>query len=62
MLSEFRRAAGADLAGLAAERIDALLREGYAELSDERLSLTVKGYPFADRFALQLIDDVERAR
>jgi oxygen-independent coproporphyrinogen-3 oxidase len=58
ILSDFRRAAGADLQEVAPKEVASLLDGGYALLDGDRLSLTVKGYPFADRFALDLIHAV----
>lgn len=60
ILDEFRRAAGAGLEEVAAEKVDRLVADGYARLDRHRLSLTTKGYPFADRFALELIHAAER--
>ncbi len=61
ILSDFRDVAGAELAEVAPSVVGRMLAGGYAEQRADRLSLTRTGYPFADRFALQLIADVERA-
>ncbi len=60
-LEEFRRIAGAGLEQVAPDIIAMLEREEYARLDETRLSLTAKGYLFADRFALQIIHAAERA-
>jgi oxygen-independent coproporphyrinogen-3 oxidase len=60
ILREFHDAAGAELAAVAEREIAMMLEGEYATLDDERLKLTRKGYPFADRFALQLITAIER--
>ncbi|HVZ41668.1 MAG TPA: radical SAM family heme chaperone HemW [Candidatus Kapabacteria bacterium] len=59
IIDEFRAVAGADLAQVAARRVAWLIEGGYATLDHERLRLTRRGYPFADRFALELIADLE---
>lgn len=61
MLEEFRSVAGIDLPIAARKEVEMMLAGGYASLEEERLKLTRKGYPFADRFAVRLIDAVERA-
>lgn len=61
ILDEFRNAAGVRLEEIAPEKIDRLVADGFARLDRHRLSLTTKGYPFADRFALELIHTAERA-
>ena len=48
------------LTALAEREVATMLDGAYATLDGERLKLTRKGYPFADRFALQLITAVER--
>lgn len=59
-LPELRAAAGIDLFEAAPAETARLLDNGYAVLAGDRLKLTRKGYPFADRFALQLLEAVER--
>jgi len=61
MLDAFRSIAGIDLPTAGAKEVEMMLAEGYASLEAGRLTLTRKGYPFADRFAVRLIDAVERA-
>jgi oxygen-independent coproporphyrinogen III oxidase len=58
MLPAFRRAAGVELVDVARTTVAKMVDGGYAIVKDERLSLTPKGYPFADRFALELIDKI----
>ncbi len=60
-LHEFRAATGVALRDVALKDVTWLVDGGYAILSDSHLKLTRKGYPFADRFALRLIEAVERA-
>jgi oxygen-independent coproporphyrinogen III oxidase len=60
-LDEFERIAGAGLRDLTPDLLTMLEREDYARLDADRLSLTAKGYLFADRFALQIIHAAERA-
>jgi len=57
---EFRRAVGLDLSEAAPAQVKTLVDGGYAALDDRRLSLTPQGYPFADRFALEIIHAVEK--
>lgn len=59
-LEEFQHFAGESLQEAAPTTVAALCADGYARLADGRLSLTRKGYPFADRFAVELIQQVER--
>jgi oxygen-independent coproporphyrinogen-3 oxidase len=60
-LADLRAMAGIALTAAAAKEIEMMTGGGYALLDDERLRLTRKGYPFADRFAVRLIDAIERA-
>lgn len=60
ILEEIRRLIGLPMEEIASEKIDRLVADGYARLDRHRLSLTPKGYPFADRLALELIHLVER--
>lgn len=60
-LPAFRAAAGRDLASVAPADVTRLVEGGYALVTPDHLKLTRKGYPFADRFALQLIEATERA-
>ena len=57
---EFRRIAGGDIAEMAPSVVAGMLDGRYATMDDERLVLTAAGYIFADRFALELIQSVER--
>lgn len=59
-LPELRAAAGIDLFQAAPVETARLMDNGYAVLAGDRLKLTRRGYPFADRFALQLLEAVER--
>jgi oxygen-independent coproporphyrinogen-3 oxidase len=59
--AEFRAAAGADVSAIAAGIVEKMVADAYATLDAERLSLTPKGTIFADRFALDIIDAVERS-
>ena len=59
-LAEFRRLTGEDLVERAPAVIGRMLDGGYAAISPERLVLNAEGYIFADRFAFELIDAVER--
>ncbi len=59
-LAEFRAVAGCDLEQAAPTDIAMLLEKGYAVLDEGRLSLTSKGYPFADHLALKIIDAAEK--
>lgn len=53
--AQFRRIAGCDLAEYAPNTVAMLATQGYATLSEHVLSMTPKGYPFADRFAVELL-------
>lgn len=61
VLQEFHETAGFSLMDAAPAAIAMLANNGYAVHVGDRLKLTRAGYPFADRFALQLIEAVERA-
>lgn len=58
--ADFRQAAGCDLAEYAPNTVAMLTAEGYATLSENLLSMTPKGYPFADRFAVELLVGEQR--
>jgi len=60
ILPEFSAVAGAELTDLAGAEIGLIVDGGYGRIENQRLTMTRKGYPFADRFALQLINAVER--
>lgn len=57
---EFRNVVGLDLPEATPVQVRMLLDEGYAVLNERRLSLTPRGYPFADRFALEIIHAAEK--
>ena len=61
LLEDFDRIAGAGLSDIVPDLVSMLEREGYGRLGADRLTLTAKGYLFADRFALQIIHAAERA-
>jgi oxygen-independent coproporphyrinogen-3 oxidase len=60
ILNDFSAIAGIGLPTAAAKDVEMMLANGYALLDGERLRLTRKGYSFADRFALKLIEALER--
>lgn len=60
-LVEFRRLAGADLVECAPAIVERILLGGFAAISPQRLVLNADGYIFADRFAFELIDAVEKS-
>jgi oxygen-independent coproporphyrinogen-3 oxidase len=60
-LPAFRRASGTELASIAGDILSGMVASGYARFNGDLFSLTSKGYPFADRFALELIDSVEQS-
>lgn len=60
-LSEFEEIAGCPLDEAAHSDVARLLAAGYASLAEGRLRLTRRGYPFADRFAVELIGAIERS-
>jgi oxygen-independent coproporphyrinogen-3 oxidase len=59
MLPAFRCASGVELIDIARTTVTGMIDGGYACVNGDRLSLTPKGYPFADRFALELINAAE---
>jgi oxygen-independent coproporphyrinogen-3 oxidase len=61
MLNDFDSTAGIGLPTAAAKEVEMMLAGGYAILDGERFRLTRKGYSFADRFALRLIEAAERS-
>lgn len=60
-LEEFRTFAGGDLERLAPNALERMLSGGYAAIDEGRLKLHPKGTIFADRFALEIIDETERS-
>jgi len=61
LLSEYRRLSGQELTESAHEIVSEMIERGHARLSNGRLHLTIAGYPFADRYAVNLIDRVEQS-
>ena len=61
-LYDFKEAVGEELTSVAPERVEWLLKEGFAQLDEDSLRLTAKGSIFADRFALEIIEATERSR
>ncbi len=61
MLDEFEAIAGRPLEQLAGSVVERIVAGGYGAFGDGRLTLGPRGYIFADRFALDIIDAAERS-
>lgn len=60
-LDAFEAIVGQSIEDAAPAIIERIVRGGYGRLDDGRLSLTARGYIFADRLALEIIDAAERS-
>jgi len=60
-LDAFRALAGIELSAAAPGVIGTMINRGHAESIDGRLRLTVNGYPFADRYAVGMIEQIEQS-
>lgn len=60
-LQEFRTLAGVDLTDAAPGIIDQMMDRRHGEIEEGKLRLTISGYPFADRYAVTLIERIEQA-
>lgn len=60
-LEEFRTLAGVDLIEVAPGVVEQMIDRRHGEMGGGRLRLTISGYPFADRYAVTLIERIEQA-
>lgn len=60
-LKEFNALAGTKLIEAAPGIITQMIDRGHAEMEDGRFRLTISGYPFADRYAVALIERIEQS-